>query len=620
MVSRQTETKEFTTRVYKYGLLPKEGVPVPEEAIETLYRANKLWNKLIEIHYEHQKIFDEARRKAHPPFARVAHEYAAFTEKIDKLYKKDKPNARMKAQTRSASDPGIRAINDEIDKLKKERGILFETKLKPARGEADKLFDKAALNKAFDDKIKTARKGENSELNGDMWNAVSNSFSEARAAWFKNPAKSRLRFHSFDGTGYFHFENSIRRKGAQKNGISFDEMFAGHASNRGFLTFLSIDESRRKPTIRISAVVAGRRGTPYIHHEFTMFYHRPIPKDAQIQSVKILRTRVGDKFRWDICFTVKIPIRKAVILRPDDFAIGVDMGFRQMAHELGGDTIVAATIASEDPAFETRKIQLPKRGGEKGQRGVLEGLRYINELKSVLDESATELGKLIKPLLMEKPVEEGQKKHGLWRAAAKVPIYGTLSFETAYKLARYLKYDPDFVVEEARIAILDWWQADFNGVSNGFRFREIHNLRAKMLRQRKDCYRQVAAELVSWNRLIVIETINKSKAFAEVKTKDNELHDTARRNRVWAAPSELIMAIQNAADREGIHCVKIDPKNTSKMCSACGAINRNLRSEERWRCPECKALHDRDENAAIKIARKGKEQFFDRQTSKKGKV
>ena len=201
MVSRQTDTKEFTTRVHKYGLLPKQGVPVPEEAFETLYRANKLWNKFVEIHYEHQKIFDEARRKAHPPFARLADEYAAFTEKIDKLYKKDKPKARMNAQTRSASDPGIRAINDEIVKLVNERKIFSKTKLKPARNEADKLFDKAALNKAFDEKIKTARKGENSELNGDMWNAVSNSFFEARAAWFKKPAKSRLRFHPSDGTG-----------------------------------------------------------------------------------------------------------------------------------------------------------------------------------------------------------------------------------------------------------------------------------------------------------------------------------------------------------------------------------------------------------------------------------
>ncbi len=41
---------------------------------------------------------------------------------------------------------------------------------------------------------------------------------------------------------------------------------------------------------------------------------------------------------------------------------------------------------------------------------------------------------------------------------------------------------------------------------------------------------------------------------------------------------------------------------TSKICSRCGYIYRNLKLSERvWECPVCKAVHDRDENAATNL-------------------
>ena len=40
---------------------------------------------------------------------------------------------------------------------------------------------------------------------------------------------------------------------------------------------------------------------------------------------------------------------------------------------------------------------------------------------------------------------------------------------------------------------------------------------------------------------------------------------------------------------------------SSKTCSACGAINRNLKREPRWTCPNCGTRHDRNLNAAINL-------------------
>ena len=40
---------------------------------------------------------------------------------------------------------------------------------------------------------------------------------------------------------------------------------------------------------------------------------------------------------------------------------------------------------------------------------------------------------------------------------------------------------------------------------------------------------------------------------------------------------------------------------SSKTCSACGTINRNLKRERRWTCPNCGTRHDRNLNAAINL-------------------
>ena len=45
---------------------------------------------------------------------------------------------------------------------------------------------------------------------------------------------------------------------------------------------------------------------------------------------------------------------------------------------------------------------------------------------------------------------------------------------------------------------------------------------------------------------------------------------------------------------------------SSKTCSVCGYLYKNLELKEReWRCPECETLHNRDRNASYNILRVG---------------
>ena len=91
----------------------------------------------------------------------------------------------------------------------------------------------------------------------------------------------------------------------------------------------------------------------------------------------------------------------------------------------------------------------------------------------------------------------------------------------------------------------------------------------------------------------------------------------ANDQRFMAAPSELIGAIQNAAQREGVPFIKVNPRYTSKTCFTCGKVNKNLKSETTWKCGYCSSMHDRDENAARNIAALGLKQLRSNQNDKK---
>ena len=79
------------------------------------------------------------------------------------------------------------------------------------------------------------------------------------------------------------------------------------------------------------------------------------------------------------------------------------------------------------------------------------------------------------------------------------------------------------------------------------------------------------------------------------------------RSMLDAAFGEFIRQLTYKAAWYGKQVIKIDRYfPSSKLCSACGHKLQELKLSVRsWRCPECGALHDRDENAAINIETEG---------------
>ena len=140
MVSRQTDKESTEVRVYKYGLVPLG--QFPEEAIEELWRANKLWNSLVALHNKSREDYEEARCAAHPVYGEISERLNEINEQIDQAFE-SKRNARMEAGTKDASHPLIKDANAVITALKKKRQDIF-AELKPIRLEADKTVDKKA--------------------------------------------------------------------------------------------------------------------------------------------------------------------------------------------------------------------------------------------------------------------------------------------------------------------------------------------------------------------------------------------------------------------------------------------------------------------------------------------
>jgi putative transposase len=74
-----------------------------------------------------------------------------------------------------------------------------------------------------------------------------------------------------------------------------------------------------------------------------------------------------------------------------------------------------------------------------------------------------------------------------------------------------------------------------------------------------------------------------------------------------AAWSQLIQYTTYKAENAGRVVVLVEPRNTSKQCSGCGAMVEKSLSVRVHECPACGLVIDRDENAAINILRLGLE-------------
>jgi putative transposase len=71
-----------------------------------------------------------------------------------------------------------------------------------------------------------------------------------------------------------------------------------------------------------------------------------------------------------------------------------------------------------------------------------------------------------------------------------------------------------------------------------------------------------------------------------------------------AAWGQFLRCLALKAENAGKHCIAVDPRGTSQICSACGAVEKKELSQRQHRC-DCGFTAHRDHNAALNVLARG---------------
>ena len=133
----------------------------------------------------------------------------------------------------------------------------------------------------------------------------------------------------------------------------------------------------------------------------------------------------------------------------------------------------------------------------------------------------------------------------------------------------------------------------------GSQNRRKANLRVAKLHERihnsrTDFLHKTSSRLISENQTICLEDLN-VKGMMKNHCLAQSIQDCS-----WSKFNEFL---EYKAKWSGVNIVRIGRfEPSSKMCSKCGWINKDLKlSDREWKCFECSNIHDRDINAAKNI-------------------
>ncbi|HHQ7379409.1 TPA: RNA-guided endonuclease TnpB family protein, partial [Staphylococcus aureus] len=129
---------------------------------------------------------------------------------------------------------------------------------------------------------------------------------------------------------------------------------------------------------------------------------------------------------------------------------------------------------------------------------------------------------------------------------------------------------------------------------------KVAKLSEKIKNQRKNFLHQLSTSIIQNYDVICIENLN-VKFLVKNHNLARAISDVS-----WFEFTRYLKYKAQWYDKQIIQVSRFYP--STKICSTCGAYNSEIKlNVEKWTCPKCKTLHDRDINAAKNILHNGVE-------------
>lgn len=331
------------------------------------------------------------------------------------------------------------------------------------------------------------------------------------------------------------------------------------------------DPTQRRAVVSMRVGSEGKR-IP-IFAEIPVVLHRPMPSDANIKWVHLLRRRVGTHDRWQVQFVLSRASGWADPDRSISGSVGIDVGWRMRPD---GSLRVAYWLGSD---------------GAEGELSLdahwVRGMRKVEDIHSI---RAKLLNTLRDDFCAQRKV-----------AGEAWPAWLREATETAHAWR-----------SEARFAALaiKWRTARWDGDAGVFtlieewRKRDKHlleyeaNLRDKLQARRLDSYRVFAAMIRRRYAKIIVEKLDLRDFHVLPEPEDAKAPESAARKHTRDAALSIL---RDPLIRAG--AVEVPPEYTTKDCASCGSREVVDGAVLVHTCSRCGEVWDQDRNAARNLLR-----------------
>lgn len=543
---KKTRAKALPSKIYEYGCAePTENLNLVNEL---LFQANQYRNDLVRIELDRREQYNASMDAAFLDIQQLT-DSKLETERelmaVKQALKDKRKSARKRIQDKALTDQ-IASLSDKCRALSKR--IKELKKEKKENGLSDGIGEES--NEEANTKIKATRAGK-------WWGMYLPVEEGMRAARKGKPP----RFRRYTGEGKI----SVQKQG----GMSASELLLGNDTQ----VRLHIIDPTAKKVRAVLRFRIGSNGRSPIWTTTQVFFHRPLPDGCRIKWVYLIRRKIGTKSKWFVQF---------VVSRAEGFpkqitgkgVAGLDIGWREVP---GG--IRVAYMMGHDGHQE--ELLLPE--------DVAARFKFCNDLQEIRDRSFNTAIDRLKFIRQSAPEWFVEATNNCW------------SWRDKSRLARLViewrsnRYEGD----EFSFALMESWRKQDKHL-----YEWWANESDSVRRHRNQLWREFAAKTARRYDTLIIEDIDHRDFQESPDVCDEGQSPVQRYNRTIVAHSKLAEAL----DQSGMRIIRVDPKNTSAQCNACGFVNSDIGTGQHPTCVDCGTTWDRDHNSAKNLLAIGREQ------------